>query len=82
MFDALCLPTGTFERHDRQPRHRRRDVGAQVLTNHVNTQIETGGCARRCQDAAVVHVEHVRVEGDGRMTTGQVGGGQPVRRSP
>ena len=31
-------------------------------------------------DAAVVHVEHIRVEIDGRMTTGQIGGGQPVRR--
>jgi hypothetical protein len=36
--------------------------------------------SRGCQDAAVVHVEHVRVEIDGRMTTGKIGGGKPVRR--
>jgi len=54
-------------------------VGAQVATNHVNTQIETGGGARRRQDAAVVHVEHVRVEIDGRMTTGKIGSGKPMR---
>jgi short chain dehydrogenase len=80
MFDELRLPTCAFERHHRKPRDRRRDVGAQVATNHVNAQIETGGGARRCQDAAVVHVEHVRVEIDGRMTTGKIGGGKPVRR--
>jgi hypothetical protein len=78
--DELRLAACAFERHYRQPRDRRRDVGAQVATNHVNAEIETGGGARRCQNAAVVDVEHVRVEIDGRMTTGQFGGGQPVRR--
>jgi len=28
MFDELRLPTCAFERHHRQPRDRRRDVGA------------------------------------------------------
>ena len=34
---SIC--TGAFERHHRKPRDRRRDVGAQVATNHVDTQI-------------------------------------------
>src|SRR6185503_18166486 len=76
----LRLPTGAFERPHRKPRDRRRDVGTQVATNHVNAEIETGGGARRCQDAAIVDVEHVRVDIDGRMTMGKIGGGKPVRR--
>ncbi len=80
MFDELCLPACAFERHHCQARDRRRDVGAQVATNHVDTRIETGGGARRSQHAAVVHVEHIRVEINRRMTTGEIGGGKPVRR--
>jgi len=80
LFDELRLPTCAFERHHRKPRDRRRDVGAQVATNHVDAEIETGGGASRRQDAAVVDVEDIRVEIDGRMAKGKIGGGQPVGR--
>jgi hypothetical protein len=54
MFDELRPAACAFEAHDRQPRDRRRNVGAQVAANHVkNTKSETSGSSRRCQNAAV-----------------------------
>jgi ribosomal protein S3 len=79
VFDELRLPTCAFERHHGQPRDRRRDVSAKVATNHVKTEIETGGGARRCQDTAVVYVKYVRIKIDGRMATGKIARSKPVR---
>ncbi len=62
MFDELRLPARAFERHNGQPCDRCRDLGAQVATHLVETQIETGSGARRCQHVTVV-VGDIRMDG-------------------
>src|SRR5882762_848633 len=80
MFDELRLSARAFERHHRKSRDGRRHLGAEIATNQVNAEIETSCCARRRQHTAVVHVENVRVDIDGWMTTGEIGGAEPMRR--
>jgi hypothetical protein len=74
VFDELRLPARAFERHNGQPCDRCRDLGAQVATHLVETQIETGRGARRCQHVTVVHIEHVRVDVESLISIGDPGG--------
>ena len=54
--------------------------GTVITAHHVQAQVQAGRGAGRGQDLAVVDVQHVRVDGHGRMTGGQLRGGSPVGR--
>ena len=80
--NELRLPAGTLERHHRGPRDFGGRLGSEIASHEVKTQIETCGGAGRCQQLAVVHIQHVGIDVDGRVSARQLRGAAPVSRGP
>lgn len=57
-----------------------RSPGAQLEPQQMQARVETGGRARTRDDAAVLHVQHVRVDIDVGVHLGHGAGIAPVRR--
>ncbi len=80
--NKLRLPAGTFERHHRVSRDFCGHLGAEIASHEVKTQIEACGGAGGRQHMAVVDIQHVGIDVDGRITARQLRCAAPVSRSP
>ena len=81
--DELGLAAGPVRRHDEAAGDGVGDRRAVVEADQVQAQVQRGGLARGGEHAAVVDVEHVRVDLHPGMAGGQRGGVRPVRgRAP
>ena len=58
------------------------DLGAVVLTNDVEAEVDAGRAAGRRQDVTLVDIEDPRVDGDRRVVSGQVVALRPVGGRP
>ena len=81
--DELGLAAGPVRRHDQAAGDHVGDRRAVVAADQMQAQVHRGGLARRREHAAVVDVEHVRVDRHPGIARGQFLGVGPVRgRAP
>jgi len=75
---VLALPARTAQVHDQGARHGQRDVGAEVLLDQGQRQVDGGGHPGRGEHVAVADVDRVGLDLEARVARGQVGRGAPV----
>ena len=80
--DVLGLTSVAVRRDDQVAGHPGGGHGPVVAADQVQAEVDGGRAARRGQDVAVVDVEHVGVDGEGRIPGGQLGALGPVRGDP
>jgi len=80
--DELGLAAGAVRGHHEPPRQRVGHRRTVIDAHEVQAQVEAGRLARRGVDAAVLQVEHLRVDLDQWVPRGQQPGVQPVRGGP
>ena len=69
-----------LRRHDDCTSNLVRDLGTEILTNNVQTEVNPGGAAGRRQNVAVIDVENSGVDLHPRITRRQLVRVLPVRR--
>ncbi len=76
--DELGLAAVPVRRHNEAAGHAVGDLGAVVAPDQVQAEVDPGRAAGAGQHRSVVHVEHVRVDPDGRVALPQQFGVPPV----
>jgi len=79
MFDVLCLAPVTPRRYYHAPRGAPCEVGAGVLTNQMQAQVNTRCHSCRRQNGSFVHEQNAGVDVDVRMPSRQFARELPVR---
>lgn len=69
-----------MQRSDRQASGVRHDCRSVVALDEVQAEVEPGGGTGRGEDVAVVRIEHLRIQSDGRMSGCERVRGEPMSR--
>ncbi len=78
--NELGLPAVAMRRHDQAARDGVGGLGPEVAADQVQAKVDACGAAGRGQHVALVDIEHVRLDLDGRMTRSEGVGVAPVGR--
>ena len=72
--NELLLPAVAVWRDDRSPRHSVGNARSAVTSDEVEAEVKPRGAPSRSEHVALVHVQHIRVNGQRRVGRGELGG--------